>query len=390
MLKQLYSKLEGNYEEMVSIRRFLHQHPELSFQEYNTANYIQAFYEQLNIEVKGNVGGNGVVAKIYGKKPGKTVALRADFDALPIQDEKDVPYKSLVPGVMHACGHDGHTATLLVLAKALNEMKDELEGNYVFIHQHAEEYAPGGAKTMIEDGCLDGVDVIFGTHLWASEPTGTIQYRTGPIMAAADRFEIVIQGKGGHGAQPHKTKDAIVTASQLVVNLQQVVSRRVNPVESAVVTIGSFTAENAFNVIADKAKLIGTVRTFNEDIRYFIEKEIERIIQGTCHMSNSSYQFTYERGYPAVINHESETEFLISAAEEIPEVNSIEETEPQMGGEDFAYYLQNVPGTFFFTGAKPAGVNTSYPHHHPKFDIDEKALLIAAKTLGTAAINIHK
>lgn len=390
MLKQLYSKLEGNYEEMVSIRRFLHQHPELSFQEYNTANYIQAFYEQLNIEVKGNVGGNGVVAKIYGKKPGKTVALRADFDALPIQDEKDVPYKSLVPGVMHACGHDGHTATLLVLAKALNEMKDELEGNYVFIHQHAEEYAPGGAKTMIEDGCLDGVDVIFGTHLWASEPTGTIQYRTGPIMAAADRFEIVIQGKGGHGAQPHKTKDAIVTASQLVVNLQQVVSRRVNPVESAVVTIGSFTAENAFNVIADKAKLIGTVRTFNEDIRYFIEKEIERIIQGTCLMSNSSYQFTYERGYPAVINHDSETEFLISAAEEIPEVNSIEETEPQMGGEDFAYYLQNVPGTFFFTGAKPAGVNTSYPHHHPKFDIDEKAMLIAAKTLGTAAINIHK
>lgn len=390
MLNQLYAKLEGYYDEMVSIRRYMHQHPELSFQEYNTANYIKDFYEQLKIEVKGNVGGNGVVAKVYGKKPGKTIALRADFDALPIQDEKDVPYKSLVPGVMHACGHDGHTATLLVLAKALNEMKDELEGNYVFIHQHAEEYAPGGAITMIEDGCLDGVDVIFGTHLWASEPTGTIQYRTGPIMAAADRFEILIQGKGGHGAQPHKTKDAIVTASQLVVNLQQVVSRKVNPVESAVVTVGSFIAENAFNVIADKAKLIGTVRTFNEDVRHFIEKEMERIIQGTCHMSSSSYQFTYERGYPAVVNHERETEFLINVAEEIPGVISIEETEPQMGGEDFAYYLQNVPGTFFFTGAKPAGVDTSYPHHHPKFDIDEKAMLIAAKTLGTAAIKVHK
>lgn len=390
MLNQLYAKLEGYYDEMVSIRRYMHQHPELSFQEYNTANYIKDFYEQLKIEVKGNVGGNGVVAKVYGKKLGKTIALRADFDALPIQDEKDVPYKSLVPGVMHACGHDGHTATLLVLAKALNEMKDELEGNYVFIHQHAEEYAPGGAITMIEDGCLDGVDVIFGTHLWASEPTGTIQYRTGPIMAAADRFEILIQGKGGHGAQPHKTKDAIVTASQLVVNLQQVVSRKVNPVESAVVTVGSFIAENAFNVIADKAKLIGTVRTFNEDVRHFIEKEMERIIQGTCHMSSSSYQFTYERGYPAVVNHERETEFLINVAEEIPGVISIEETEPQMGGEDFAYYLQNVPGTFFFTGAKPAGVDTSYPHHHPKFDIDEKSMLIAAKTLGTAAIKVHK
>ena len=390
MLKKLFLKLEDYYEEMVSIRRFMHQHPELSFQEYNTSQFIKNYYEKLGIDVKGNVGGNGVVAKINGKKPGKTVALRADFDALPIQDEKKVPYKSLVPGVMHACGHDGHTATLLVLAKALNELKEELEGNYVFIHQHAEEYAPGGAITMIKDGCLDGVDVIFGTHLWASEPTGTIQYRTGPIMAAADRFEIDIQGKGGHGAQPHKTKDAIVTASQLVVNLQQIVSRKVNPVESAVVTVSSFVAENAFNVIADKAKLIGTVRTFNDDIRQFIEEEMERIIQGTCHLSDSTFTFLYERGYPAVVNHEKETEFLIGAAKEVPGVLTIEESELQMGGEDFAYYLKEIPGTFFFTGAKPQGADPGYPHHHPKFDINEDAMLIAAKTLGTAAIRIHQ
>ncbi|MEH7255264.1 M20 family metallopeptidase [Neobacillus niacini] len=389
MIKQLYSKLEDYYEEMVSIRRYMHQHPELSFQEYNTAQFIKEFYQKLGIDVKGNVGGNGVVAKINGKLPGKTVALRADFDALPIQDEKDVPYKSLVPGVMHACGHDGHTATLLILAKVLNELKDELEGNYVFIHQHAEEIAPGGAATMIEDGCLDGVDVIFGTHLWASEPTGTIQYRTGPIMAAADRFEIHIQGKGGHGAQPHKTKDAIVTASQLVINLQQIVSRKVNPVDSAVVTVGCFTAENAFNVIADKAKLIGTVRTFNDNVRQFIEDEIERIIKGTCYLSDSTYSYLFERGYPAVVNHAKETEFLIASAKEVPEVIHIEESEPQMGGEDFAYYLKEIPGTFFFTGAMPPGTDPGYPHHHPKFDIDEKAMLIAAKTLGTAAINIH-
>ncbi|HEY2420624.1 MAG TPA: amidohydrolase, partial [Neobacillus sp.] len=264
MIKKLFGKLEGYYEEMVTIRRHLHQHPELSFKEYKTAQFIQSFYENLGIQYKGNVGGNGVLAMIYGKKPGKTVALRADFDALPIQDEKDVSYKSLVPGVMHACGHDGHTATLLILAKALNELKEDLEGNYLFIHQHAEEYAPGGAASMIADGCLDGVDWIFGTHLWANEPIGKIQYRTGPIMAAADRFEIDIQGQGGHGAQPHRTKDAIVTASQLVLNLQQIVSRKINPIESAVVTVGSFTAQNAFNVIADKAKLVGTVRTFNE------------------------------------------------------------------------------------------------------------------------------
>ena len=390
MLTKLFDKLENYYEEMVSIRRYLHQHPELSFKEYKTAQYIQTFYEGLGIDVKGNIGGNGVVARVNGKKPGKTVALRADFDALPIHDEKEVQYKSLVPGVMHACGHDGHTATLLILAKALHELKDELEGNYVFIHQHAEEYAPGGAVSMIEDGCLDGVDVIFGTHLWAGEPTGKIQYRTGPIMAAADRFEIDIQGQGGHGAQPHKTKDAIVIASQLVLNLQQIVSRRVNPIDSAVVTIGSFTAQNAFNVIADKAKLIGTVRTFNEDVRTFIEEEMERIIEGTCHLSRSTYEYQYIKGYPAVVNHEYETDFLVSCAQLVPEVQIIEETEPHMGGEDFAYYLQKVPGTFFFTGAKPQGIDPTYPHHHPKFDIDEKAMLIAAKTLGTAAIQIHK
>jgi amidohydrolase len=390
MINTLFAALEGSYEEMVSIRRYLHQHPEISFKEYDTSKYIQSFYENLQIDVRGNVGGNGVVAKVFGKKPGKTVALRADFDALPIQDEKDVPYKSQVPGVMHACGHDGHTATLLVLAKTLNELKEELEGTYIFIHQHAEEYAPGGAISMIEDGCLEGVDVIFGTHLWASEPTGTIQYRTGPIMAAADRFEIDIQGKGGHGAQPHKTQDAIVIASQIVLNLQQIVSRRVNPIDAAVVTIGSFTAQNAFNVIADKAHLIGTVRTFNDDVRQFIEDEIDRIIAGTCAMTGSSYIFRYDRGYPAVVNHSKETAFLTSCAQKVAEVTTIEETEPQMGGEDFAYYLQNVPGTFFFTGAKPIGKETGYPHHHPKFDIDEKAMLIAAKTLGVAAICAHK
>ncbi|AND38871.1 M20 family metallopeptidase [Cytobacillus oceanisediminis] len=389
MSETLFKKLESYYDEMVSIRRYLHQNPEVSFKEEKTAHYIKTYYENLGIEVQGHIGGNGVVAKIYGSKPGKTIALRADFDALPIQDEKDVPYKSLVPGVMHACGHDGHTATLLVLAKALNELRDELEGTYVMIHQHAEEYAPGGAKSMIEDGCLEGVDAIFGTHLWASEPTGKIQYRVGPFMAAADRFEVSIQGKGGHGAQPHKTKDAIVTAAQLVVNLQQIVSRKVNPIDSAVVTVGSFVADNAFNVIADRAKLIGTVRTFNEDVRTNIEEEIERIVKGTCYTADSSYDYQFHRGYPAVINHKTETEFLAELAGKIDEVKWVEETEPDMGGEDFAYYLQQVKGTFFFTGARPENTDENYPHHHPKFDIDEKAMLIAAKTLGSAALNYH-
>lgn len=385
MLESLYTKLQNDFPEMVSIRRYLHQHPELSFQETETAHFIKNYYEKLGIEVRDKVGGNGVVAKIYGAKPGRTIALRADFDALPIQDEKDVPYKSQVPGVMHACGHDGHTATLLVLAKNLHEMRAELAGNYVMIHQHAEEYTPGGAISMIEAGCLNGVDAIFGTHLWANTPTGTIQSRVGPIMAAADRFEITIKGKGGHGAQPQKTKDALVTAAQLVVNLQQIVSRKVNPIDSAVVTVGSFIADNAFNVIADKAKLIGTVRTFNEETRKMIETEIERITKGTCITNDCGYEYIFERGYPSLVNHKNETAFLLNCAKTVPGVEVVEdETEPHMGGEDFAYYLQNAKGCFFFTGA---GSPDAFPHHHPRFDIDERAMLIAAKTLATAALN---
>lgn len=386
LIHKLHTLLEESFEEMVSIRRYLHQHPEVSFQETKTAAYIANFYRQLGIETRTGVGGNGVVARISGSRPGRTVALRADFDALPIQDEKDVPYKSTVPGVMHACGHDGHTSALLMLANAVHALKDDLEGEYVFIHQHAEEYAPGGAKPMIEDGCLEGVDAIFGTHLWATVPTGTIQYRFGPIMAAADRFEIKIQGRGGHGAQPHKTKDAIVAASQLVLELQQIVSRRISPIEPAVVTVASFVAENAFNIIADRANLIGTVRTFNDDVRDFIESEIEKVVKGICLSSDCSYEYTYTRGYPAVVPHDEQTKHVVESAGMVAEVTSIEEMEPDMGGEDFAYYLQNVKGTFFFTGAKAAGVEVIYPHHHPKFDFDEKAMLIAAKTLGTAAI----
>jgi amidohydrolase len=385
MLQDLYEKLDQSYPEMVEIRRYLHMHPELSFQEVNTSQYITDFYNNLGIPVRSEVGGNGVVATIKGGKPGPTVALRADFDALPIQDEKNVPYKSKIPGVMHACGHDGHTATLLVLAKIMNEFKDEVSGNIVLIHQHAEEYAPGGAIAMIKDGCLDGVDAIFGTHLWATEPTGVISSRVGPIMAAADRFEISIQGSGGHGAQPHKTKDSIVIASQFVVNLQQIVSRRVNPIDPAVVTVGNFEAKNAFNVIADSAKLVGTVRTFSEDVRNQIETEIEQVLKGTCYTSNASYEYLYERGYPAVVNHKEETELLATAAQNVPGVSKVIESEPHMGGEDFSYYLQHVKGSFFFTGAKAPGVEQPFPHHHPKFDFDENAMLIAAKTLAEVA-----
>ena len=386
MKEKLFEKLTNSYEDMVVIRRYLHMNPELSFKEENTAKYIVDFYADLGVDVRSGVGGNGVVARIKGGRPGKTVALRADFDALPIQDEKDVPYKSTVPGVMHACGHDGHTATLLQLAKAIYEMQEELAGEYVFIHQHAEEYAPGGAKPMIEDGCLDGVDVIFGTHLWSLTDLGTIEYLTGPTMAAADRFDITVQGAGGHGAAPHQTKDAIAIGAQLVTNLQQIVSRRVNPTESAVLSVGSFVADNAFNVIADSAVIRGTVRTFNPEIRDLMEREMKRVVDGIALANDCEIDFVYNRGYPAVVNHKDETEFLQSVAEQIPGIAKVVETKPQMGGEDFAYYLEKVPGTFFFTGARP---ENPFPHHHPKFDIDENAMLIAAKVLGAAAFDFQ-
>lgn len=388
MSEELLIKLESAFEDMISIRRYLHMHPEVSFKETKTAQYIQDFYTDLGIPFQANVGGNGVVARVKGALPGKTVALRADFDALPIQDEKDVPYKSTVDGVMHACGHDGHTATLLILARTIHELKDQLAGEYVFIHQHAEEYAPGGAKPMIEAGCLEGVDAIFGTHLWSLFPLGTIEYKSGPIMAAADRFEITIQGQGGHGAMPHQSKDAIVVASQLVVNLQQLVARRVNPTQTAVLSVGSFVAENAFNIIADTAKLVGTVRTFDAEVRDLMERELERVIEGTCLAADCTYSLKYTRGYPPVVNHKEETEFLATIAGDIPGVELVKESELLMIGEDFGYYMEEIPGTFFFTGAMPQG--EAFPHHSPKFDFDERAMLIAAKTLGTAAIQYQK
>ncbi|HHY20631.1 MAG TPA: amidohydrolase [Bacilli bacterium] len=388
MIKEKLNQLiDATYKEMVDIRRHLHQYPELSFQEVETPKLIAAFHRKLGHDVREYVGGRGVVAKLKSNRPGPVIALRADFDALPIQDEKDVPYKSKVPGVMHACGHDGHTATLLGLAKALNQIKASLSGTVVFIHQHAEEYAPGGAIEMIEDGCMDGVDYVFGTHLWATEPLGKIQYRYGTIMAAADRIEIEIKGQGGHGANPHLTKDSIVIASQLVLNLQQIISRRIDPLEPAVISIGSFEAKNAFNIIANTAKLSGTVRTLNETTRDFIESEVARVIVGTCKLHDANVDFQYVRGYPPVVNHDRETELLTEIAKTVPNVESVEEIAPHMGGEDFAYYLQHAKGAFFFTGAMNPTIQHAPPHHHPMFDFDERAMLIGAKTLGQIVLH---
>ncbi len=315
------------------------------------------------------------------------MALRADFDALPIQDEKDVEYKSQVPGVMHACGHDGHTATLLAIAKVLVQNKEELQGNVVLIHQFAEEITPGGAISMIEDGCLDGVDAIFGTHLWSPTPTGEIRYRTGPFMAAPDKFTITIQGKGGHGATPHETVDSIVVGASIVTRLQQIVSRKVDPLKPAVLTIGTFHGGDAFNVIADSVTMDGTVRTFDKDVQEIIIENMEKIIKAECEAAGATYHLDYVKGYPAVNNHEEETMLLVNSASKVVGSEHVQEIAPLMIGEDFSYYLQKVPGTFFITGAGNKEKGIVAPHHHPKFDIDEESMLVAAKTLVTVALD---
>jgi amidohydrolase len=387
MKNSLFQKLEEDFNLMVTLRRDFHMNPELSFQEERTPKKIEEFHRNLGLEVRTGVGGRGVVAILRGGKPGKTVALRADFDALPIQDEKEVEYKSKIDGVMHACGHDAHTATLLVLAKALVEVKDEIPGTIVFIHQHAEEVLPGGAIAMIEDGCLEGVDVIFGTHVRSTIPVGKIAYRSGATMAAPDKFQIKVIGKGGHGAYPHETVDALVVGSHIVVGLQNIVSRKVDPLHSAVVTVGSFHAGNAFNVISDTAVIEGTVRTFDEGIRKKVEEEISQVAKLVSASQGGSCEVTYIRGYPSLYNHPEEMALVVEAAKEVVSDENLLEIHPIMGGEDFSYYLQHKPGAFFFTSAGNESIGAKYPHHHPKFDIDERAMLHAAKTFVAVIFN---
>ncbi|MBM7649216.1 amidohydrolase [Bacillus ectoiniformans] len=386
-MNNMWKTIEDNLSEMIELRRHFHQYPELSFEEVETPRMIARYLQNLGIETRTEVGGRGVVGVIKGDQPGKTVALRADFDALPLQDEKEVDYKSKIDGKMHACGHDAHTAILLTVAKALQEHKSQLSGNVVLIHQFAEELVPGGAKAMIEDGCLDGVDAIFGTHLWTPIPVGKATFHSQAIMAAADRFEIDIVGKGGHGAAPQDTIDPIVLGVNYVQMLQQIVSRTINPQEAAVITVGTFHSGDAFNIIPSKTSIAGTVRTFNKDVQAGIQKKMKQLLHSLCENAGAEYDFRYVTGYPPVVNHKEETKLAEKCAEEILGEDQCFRTEPLMVGEDFAYYLQKVPGTFFLTGAGNPEKAADYPHHHPNFDIDESSMLHAAKILASCAWN---
>ncbi|MCL6458339.1 MAG: amidohydrolase [Gorillibacterium sp.] len=373
------------YPEMVAWRRYLHQHPELSYQEQATSRWIEEKLISFGLEVQVGVGGGyGITALLKGNGIGPTVALRADIDALPIQDEKGCDYSSTVPGVMHACGHDGHTAALLGAAKLLSEIKDKITGTIKFIFQPAEEVTPGGAKTMIEAGVLTDVDAIYGIHLWTPFPLGTASTKAGALMAAADEFELEIRGKGGHGGFPHVTIDSLLVSAHLVVNLQTIVSRSLNPVVPSVVTVGSLSAGQGYNVIADRATLKGTVRSFDETTRLLARKRVEEIIDHTCAMFGADYTLDYKMGYPPLINHPAETKIFAEAACEVIGAAGFNEPELIMAAEDFAHYLTVIPGSFLFVGA--GGEGAEYAHHHPMFDLKEEAIGSATRILCTVAL----
>ncbi|WP_409341101.1 M20 family metallopeptidase [Paenibacillus sp. MBLB4367] len=374
-------QLEQLFPDMVKRRRFLHQHPEVSYQEKETSAYVAKCLEELGIPVKRGERGYSVVGELKGAHPGPTVALRADMDALPIQDAKSVDYASKVPGVMHACGHDAHTTTLLAIAEVLSGRKDELKGTIRFLFQPAEEISPGGAAPLIAEGAMEGVDAVYGVHLWAPLPTGEAQTKSGAFMAAADEFFIDVKGKGGHGGLPHQTIDSVLVGSQIVVNLQSIVSRHMDPTEPCVVTVGSIHAGSSFNVIAETCSLNGTVRTFSIEARDRIREQMKTIAEQTGAMYGAQVDFRYKVGYPPVVNDEKETDRFFKVGVSVFGEKQVSKSPFIMAAEDFAYYLERVPGCFVFVGAgnKEAGIDA--PHHHPRFDIDESSMIYAARLL---------
>ncbi|SER94785.1 amidohydrolase [Isobaculum melis] len=385
---KLFAKLQEKEAEMIQIRRHFHESPELSFQETKTAQYIAAFYEDKACDIQTNVGGgNGILVDIHGGKKGPTLAIRADFDALPIQEETELPFSSKIPGVMHACGHDGHTAYMMVLAASLIELKEELAGTIRVIHQPAEEVPPGGAKGMIEAGCLDGVENVLGIHVMSTMPLGDVLYHKGPVHTGRASFKVALKGKGGHGSTPQDANDTIVAAAQFVTAIQTIVSRRINPFDTATVTIGSFDGKGSSNVIKDTVTLEGDVRMMKEETREIVEKEFRQIVEGISHTFGLTYELTYENDYPVCVNDEKVTEMVANALQEaaIPEMKNLVECGPQTPSEDFSYYAKERPSCFFFVGAHKEGT-PMYPHHHPKFYIDEACLMIAAKSMASAVV----
>lgn len=374
--EKILQKANELKQKIIDLRRDFHQHPEVSLQTFNTAGKVAKFLKKLGIETKMLVNGAGVRGFLKGTKPGKTFALRADLDALPLQEETDVSYRSVNSGVMHGCGHDAHTAMLLGAAKILTEWKGGLSGNVAFIFQPGEETGEG-AKKMVEEGAIEGVDGIFGLHVRSAFDSGTLGYRSGPLMAAGDFFDIKIKGKGGHAGLPQEAIDPVVIAANAIITLQTIVSREVDPLESSVISICKMEAgKGAYNVIPDFAAFGGTIRSHNPELKEYLSRRIREILDGIVPGMRGSYEFNLMDLFPPTINDEKMTSLVAKVAREMLGEKKVFEMRPLMGSEDFSYYLQKVPGSFVFFGVKNKKKGIIYPHHHPRFNIDEEMLPI--------------
>ena len=375
MLEKIKALAKEYAPEFVSVRRHLHANPELSYKEYKTSEFIQAKLWEWGIpfEVKA---GTGVIGLIEGKNPGKKlIALRADIDALPIEEENDVPYKSVNENIMHACGHDVHTACLLGAAKILCETRGDWEGSVRLIFQPGEEKNPGGASLLIKEGVLENPrpDAIFGLHVHPSLECGKVSFKEGKVMASADELYFTIKGKGGHAAAPHLTVDPILTASNLVLALQQIISRRKNPQQSSVLSITAFNSGNTTNVIPSEAKLKGTFRAMDEAWRFEAHELIRTISKNVVEAMGGELDLNIDIGYPSVYNNETLTDLARLKAIEFSGAENVGETEIRMGAEDFGYYTQVIPGCFYRLGVQKAGTDVRNVHT-PTFDIDEDAI----------------
>jgi amidohydrolase len=393
-MKEIIQSLATQYQkELIAVRRYLHAHPELSFEEVETAKFIASKLQEFGIEHQTNIGGNGIVGYIKGKNPdSKTIALRADIDALPIFEKNNCSYTSQNEGVMHACGHDVHTTCLLGAAKILNQIKEELNGTIKLIFQPAEEKLPGGASIMIKEGVLKNptVESIYGQHVLPQLETGKVAFKSGISMASCDEIFITVKGKGGHGAVPHLAVDPILIASNIVIALQQIVSRNANPLMPSVLSIGKFIANGATNIIPEEVKMEGTFRTFDEKWRKEAHEKIKTICESIAEGFGGTCDVLIDVGYPFLNNDEILTNNAFQLAKEYLGEEHVEEMPARMTAEDFSYYSQVVPACFYRLGTGNAAKGITSPVHTPTFDVDENCLKIGAGLMAWIAANTLK
>ncbi len=382
--KKITQLINDNFDKMIAMRRHLHENPELSEEEFETTKTIAAKLEEFGIEHKV-MNPTGVIAEITGDQPGKTVALRADIDALPVyQIDRELEYRSKEDGKMHACGHDAHTSMLLGAAKALNEVKEDIHGTVRLLFQPAEEKAVG-AQQLIDQGAMEGVDNVFGIHIWSNGPSKTVSCPAGPSFAAADLFKVTFHGKAGHGAMPEQTNDATVMMAQYVSNVQSIVARECNPHHQAVCTVGKMESGTRFNVISGESYCEGTVRTFHADNRDIIEEKLEQYAEGIAAMYGGTVEFEYNRMTEPVYNEEKSAQLVQQVTEEAfgKEANHV--LPATMGAEDFGFYMKETPGAFATVGSSKDEA-TSWPHHSGHFNVDEEALATGAELYAQYAL----